>query len=188
MRTKAILGIWVLSMCACSGASQGTSTETAPAESHTPSGPITGNVNDLQGHCTAEEKPIFSCRLTGSGDGRVLSVCASEDLSASSGYVQLRDGPPNAPEFTHPSGQQGTQQAFVYASAAGEGTSSITLKADNAQHPGGWTRYEIVSESTGSGHQYKLVRSNGSNTEEAVCQSPVVDRLMQLQNVVRQEH
>ena len=49
-------------------------------------------------HCSSHEARIFSCD-TGKG---VVSVCASQDLSARSGYLQYRFGPLGQPSLMFP--------------------------------------------------------------------------------------
>lgn len=58
-----------------------------------PSGAATG-----ASHCSAEEETLFTC----STGRKLISVCASRDLSASSGFLQYRFGPPAAPELVYP--------------------------------------------------------------------------------------
>jgi hypothetical protein len=48
--------------------------------------------------CKAGETIVFSCS-TGS---RILSICASKDLSKNSGYMQYRYGPEGKPELSFP--------------------------------------------------------------------------------------
>jgi hypothetical protein len=50
-------------------------------------------------HCSGQEQTVFSCSL---GE-KVVSVCASKDISPTSGYLQYRFGKPNAPELMFPS-------------------------------------------------------------------------------------
>jgi len=52
-----------------------------------------------ESHCQEQEQIIFSCSL----GKKIISVCASNDFSASSGYLQYRFGQKNAPELIFPS-------------------------------------------------------------------------------------
>jgi hypothetical protein len=52
-------------------------------------------------HCTQSERTLFSCPLTQSK--KIVSLCASPDLSPSSGYLQYRFGRANAAELAFPS-------------------------------------------------------------------------------------
>ncbi len=49
-------------------------------------------------HCQKQEQVIFSCSL----GKKIVSVCASNDFSADSGYLQYRFGPFGIPELMLP--------------------------------------------------------------------------------------
>ena len=51
-----------------------------------------------ESHCRAQEQVVFSCSL----GKKTVSVCASADLSATSGYLQYRFGPKGALELAFP--------------------------------------------------------------------------------------
>ena len=51
-----------------------------------------------ESHCRAHERIIFSCSL----GKKTVSVCASDDLSATSGYLQYRFGQKGALELAFP--------------------------------------------------------------------------------------
>lgn len=56
---------------------------------------------------------MFSCRVKSTK--KVLSLCASKDLSPSSGYLQYRFGKSGALELEFPSARDGSQSQFSYA-------------------------------------------------------------------------
>jgi hypothetical protein len=49
-------------------------------------------------HCSEQEQIVFSCSL----GKKIVSVCASSDLSSNNGYLQYRIGQRNAPELVLP--------------------------------------------------------------------------------------
>jgi hypothetical protein len=51
-------------------------------------------------HCTRAERTMFSCRLSESK--KIVSLCASSNLSPSSGYMQYRFGHASGAELTYP--------------------------------------------------------------------------------------
>ena len=51
-----------------------------------------------ESHCQADEQIIFSCSF----EKKMVSVCASNDFSANSGYLQYRFGLKGAPELVFP--------------------------------------------------------------------------------------
>jgi len=60
-------------------------------------------------HCTANERIVFSCAT----DIKVVSVCASGDLTQSGGSLSYRFGPVGRPEISYPS--SGTPRDVVKA-------------------------------------------------------------------------
>ncbi|SEF80314.1 hypothetical protein [Nitrosomonas ureae] len=55
-------------------------------------------VGAAESHCQMQEQVIFSCSV----GKKTVSVCASKDFSAHSGYLQYRFGPLGMPELTFP--------------------------------------------------------------------------------------
>ena len=60
-----------------------------------------------ESHCRAQERIVFSCSL----GKKTVSVCASADLSATTGYLQYRFGPRGALELAFPDLTQATPAA-----------------------------------------------------------------------------
>ena len=52
--------------------------------------------------CSGQEAAVFSC----TAGKKIISVCASKDLSRSSGYLQYRFGPKGAPEIQVPEARE----------------------------------------------------------------------------------
>ena len=63
--------------------------------------------------CTKDERVIFSCALK--RPAKVVSICASKDLTRESGYLQYRFGLPGRTELEFPQGRTGTQTKFDYS-------------------------------------------------------------------------
>jgi hypothetical protein len=55
-------------------------------------------------HCTADEKIVFSCPVKGQ---KIVSVCATKDLSNKTGMLTYRFGRKNRPEMTLPKNADG---------------------------------------------------------------------------------
>jgi len=70
-------------------------------------------VNSL---CAQDEHIIFSCAVKHAAKlpAKVVSLCASKDLSKERGYLQYRFGLPGKVELEFPKSRQGTQQQFHY--------------------------------------------------------------------------
>jgi hypothetical protein len=62
-------------------------------------------------HCSAQEQTIFSCSL----GKNMVSVCASNDISPTSGYLQYRFGQKNAPELIYPASTEPGRHSVIRA-------------------------------------------------------------------------
>ena len=63
--------------------------------------------------CAKDERVIFSCPVK--RPAKIVSVCASKDLTSDRGYLQYRFGLPGKIELKYPKDRQGTQQTFQYS-------------------------------------------------------------------------
>lgn len=62
--------------------------------------------------CAKEERVIFSCPVK--KPAKIVSVCASKDLTSDRGYLQYRFGLPGKIELEFPKDRTGTQEKFHY--------------------------------------------------------------------------
>lgn len=62
--------------------------------------------------CTKDERIIFSCPIK--RPAKIVSLCASKDLTNERGYVQYRFGLPGKIELEYPKDRKGTQEKFHY--------------------------------------------------------------------------
>ncbi|MDD5227822.1 MAG: hypothetical protein PHN45_12405 [Methylococcales bacterium] len=62
-------------------------------------------------HCREQENIIFSCSL----GKNIVSVCASKDISQTSGYLQYRFGQKNTPELILPASIEPSHHADIQA-------------------------------------------------------------------------
>lgn len=63
--------------------------------------------------CAADERVIFSCALK--QPAKIVSVCASKDLTNEKGYLQYRFGMAGTVELEFPKERTNTQQQFEYS-------------------------------------------------------------------------
>jgi hypothetical protein len=63
--------------------------------------------------CAKDERIIFSCPVK--RPAKIVSVCASKDLTSERGYLQYRFGLPGKVELEYPKDRQGTQAKFQYS-------------------------------------------------------------------------
>jgi hypothetical protein len=61
--------------------------------------------------CATNERVIFSCPVK---TAKIVSVCASKDLTSEHGYLQYRFGLPGKIELEFPKDRAGTQAKFQY--------------------------------------------------------------------------
>lgn len=62
--------------------------------------------------CAKTERVIFACVLR--RPAKIVSVCASKDLTRDTGYLQYRFGSPAKIELEYPKDRAGSQQKFDY--------------------------------------------------------------------------
>src|SRR3982074_2248895 len=62
--------------------------------------------------CAKDERVIFSCPVK--RPAKIVSLCASKDLTSERGYLQYRFGLPGKIELEFPQDRNGTQQKFQY--------------------------------------------------------------------------
>jgi hypothetical protein len=63
--------------------------------------------------CAPNERIIFSCPIRKSA--KLVSLCASKDLTSNRGYLQYRFGAPGKIELEYPKDRTGTQAKFQYS-------------------------------------------------------------------------
>jgi len=76
------------------------------AASPQPNNPQTGTL------CEKGERVIFSCPVK--RPAKIVSLCASKNLTSETGYLQYRFGLPGKIELEFPKDRTGTQQKFQY--------------------------------------------------------------------------
>jgi len=77
--------------------------------------PTRTNADELQPNtlCAPNEKIIFSCPVK--RPAKIVSLCASRDLTSDRGYLQYRFGLPGKVELEFPKDRAATQQKFQYS-------------------------------------------------------------------------
>ena len=130
----------------------------------------------LPSQCAEEEATVFGCVLE---SGAVLSVCASEPVGASGGYVQVRVGPLGQPNVVFPSEEQG-REGLVFDRYT---RPQVTYTRLYVQQDGG--RYEVFDEfhhgETARG--LKIARPGRAEASDA-CTEPVTGTLLVLEDAL----
>lgn len=94
-------------------------------------------------HCSKEEKTVFPCTV----GKKIVSICASQNLSPTAGYMQYRFGRKGMPELSIPRpDQHPLKHVEVDAYQAGSGqTGSITFKNGQYSYTVNWSDYRSDS-------------------------------------------
>ena len=79
--------------------------------------------------CNTNEKIIFNCNIKNSAN--ILSVCASQNLSKDSGYIQYRFGRKGAIELEYPAEKEMSRSSFLFARYTRFQVSKLTLRFSN---------------------------------------------------------
>ena len=105
----AILALTILVLAGFLVSESRTGLSVAPAQAGSSRHLATPSPNTL---CAKDERVIFSCPVK--RPAKIVSLCASKDLTSDRGYLQYRFGLPGKIELEYPKDRQGSQQKFQY--------------------------------------------------------------------------
>jgi hypothetical protein len=109
----------------------------------------------IPSHCSAQEQVIFSCKTSKT---KVVSLCASSPLTASSGYMQYRFGPPGSkPELVYPQNQVHPKGHFKSGTLTYSGGGGAYLEFNQGEYKyvlfsgvgKGWEKEGVVVSKSG---------------------------------------
>ena len=121
-------------------------------------------------HCSAHEQTLFNC----STGNKVVSVCATPDLSADGGSVQYRYGRPGAPELVYPTTAAGWRKVTHSGVLTLAGGGGAYLAFTNGPY-----RY-VVYTAIGQGWGEKagvVVEKNGKRAASLPCKGKETSEL-----------
>jgi hypothetical protein len=111
-------------------------TSIAMSKNHSPSSASSAKTAAPQSTslCAKDERVIFSCPVR--RPAKIVSLCASKDLTSARGYLQYRFGLPGKIELEYPKDRQGTQAKFQYTHyfRAQFDTTSINFTIDGYEY------------------------------------------------------
>lgn len=126
-------------------------------------------------HCLPEEETVFSC----AAGNKVISICASKDISTTSGYMQYRFGALNAVEITIPETKEHPKknvEAGTFSTANGGRTGHIRFKKGEYGYVVYWAevRGEYSADGTRGWEYYQgvVVEYKGKKIANIKCPSP----------------
>ena len=132
--------------------------------------PAPGAVETAANHCSAQEQTLFNC----STGKKVVSVCATQDLSADAGSVQYRYGRPGAPELVYPTTAAGWRKLTHSGVLTFAGGGGAYLTFTNGPY-----RY-VVYTAIGRGWGEKagvVVEKNGKRVASLPCKGKETSEL-----------
>lgn len=134
--------------------------------------------------CNTIEKIIFSCKIKNSANN--LSVCASQNLSKDSGYIQYRFGRNGAIELEYPAEKEVSRSSFLFARYTRFQVSRLTLSFSNNN-----VNYTIFDNYDGESHPYvkeKGVEISGQGLEnkniKLLCDQAALSNLDDMEDIV----
>ena len=133
--------------------------------------------------CKANEQIFFNCTVKG---GKIISLCASKQLTAKTGYLQYRFGKIGAPELQFPEKLEGSQSAFRFDHyfRARVDRSDIVFKNAGYEYTvfDDWEG-DVKPEIRQSGVSVVSL-TNEKDTSQLDCRGPRVTRLVALDEIV----
>jgi hypothetical protein len=133
--------------------------------------------------CRPEEQALFSCRLEMSN--RLISLCASEGVSKGKGYLQYRAGDFEKLEEEFPNRREEYHNLFNYVRVFPVGSERVSLSFVNQG-----AVYELYSRADmppNPPHAERGLRHAPIGMPEKLyrCREPVIDRLVQMEDIFR---
>lgn len=119
--------------------------------------------------CTKDEQVAFSCAVKGN---KLVSLCASPDLSKTTGYVQYRFGKKGAVEFTYPQLTDNPRTHFLWGVTAysGGGVDYFRFASGDYQY--------VVYGGGGKGWNKEgvVVEQGGKRVSNLLCRTEALDQ------------
>lgn len=124
----------------------------------------------LDTHCTADEPVLFAC-ATGK---KTVAVCASGDLSPTTGALQYRFGPPGAPELVWPKTPQPHHAGITAGTLAFSGGGGAYLRFTQGAYS--YVVYTAIGKDWGE-KAGVVVEKKGASITHLPCTGAVVSEL-----------
>jgi len=132
--------------------------------------------------CTSDEAVLFSCDVK---DGKKVSLCASQPISASQGYLQYRFGKGGAVELQYPADLHESQKKFAYSHYSRYQVSRTVVSFEN----GGY-KYSITNDYEGDMPGEKSTKiqgvevSKGEKATMLACKRDAINKMSALESVI----
>ena len=140
--------------------------------------------------CRANENIIFHCDLK---EGRkIISVCASADLSVATGYLQFRLGTQEKIEMQFPDKLSGSRDKFAtrFYFRPPQGDKPLLTSQNHLLFETARLQYRLFYESTGSEKgdfsEIAGLEITGASKLNYSCKFPIINQLYLLKEVLRE--
>ncbi|MEO6280328.1 hypothetical protein [Roseateles sp.] len=145
-----------------------------------------GTTANAVGHCHPDERAIFSCALR---NGKTVSVCSSQALSADEGYLQCRYGRPGRIELEYPTIRNGSQARFEFESHRPYQGEYENLEFEKDGHR--YSIYRVLTNESGQKNSagirvHRLSADQTSPLVDTLCKAPLVPPSMGLEMIVNE--
>ncbi len=154
---------------------------TAPVAAAPVAAPASGAPATVNGTlCTANEDARFSCAAK---NGKVISICASPDLSATVGSIQYRFGRPGAVELAYPADPATGRTALTWNTQNHASSQSFNVVFQN----GGFSYTVYDQDTMGSGSQNGsgiLIEKPGAEPISIACTGPTILKIDSLEKIL----
>jgi hypothetical protein len=127
--------------------------------------------------CIPGEQVLFACSTS---KGKLVSLCASADLSKTAGWIEYRFGTPKKAELTFPTHRDGSRTAFTWGHEVYVNSEAFIVYFEN----GGYTYQVFDNDTLGSGHQNGsgvAIEKDGKQVSIVSCQGP--ERTLDIQRL-----
>lgn len=137
-----------------------------------------------ESHCSNNERVIFSCPIAKSN--KVVSLCASPDLSKTKGHLAYRFGAVGNVELEHPSTPAGSAKKFRHAHYSRYQTDRFEVSFSIGQFTYSVFDYYEESEKVKERRGVHVSPGEGAAATEITlsCVGPVTARLHKLEDIV----
>ena len=141
------------------------------------------SVFGAESHCAPDEQVIFSCGIRDSS--KVLSLCASRQLTKEEGYIQYRFGAVGKSEFGFPPSREGSRVRFSYSHYFRAQADRTEVRFRNGKY-----EYSVFSDYEGDMRpaiNESGVRISDTSTEEEktlLCKGKTVNQLALLAPII----
>lgn len=134
--------------------------------------------------CAEEEQTVFSCKVR--KHNKILAICASKDLSKSTGYLQYRFGRPGSLDLVFPIEKETSRQQFSFARYTRYQVAKVAVVFRNNDHS--YSVFDNYDGESGTPTRERGVAITGPDEHKKpmtyLCSQQAVSSLSKLESVL----